>query len=115
VPSSTSAFDAAVTSLTLFEDQYEQVEVMSVLLNQEYDDTGTLVDVVDVGWRIRGRPGIFQVHPAYESNWQAIAFFQIGIKHALVEGIYAGLASTADLPTGPVGTTLRPLGTPVAV
>lgn len=109
-----SAFDVAVASLAYFEDAYEQVELMSATLNQEYDDTGALVDVVDVGFRIRGRPGIFVVHPQADINWQAQASFLIQGKKIDVEGIYAGYASQADIPEEGIGAPLVPLGVEVA-
>lgn len=110
-----SSFDAALASLTLFESTYEGVEILSALLNQDYDAAGTLSDVVDVGFRLRGRPGVFSVHPPFEENWIAIAFFRIGLKQAMVEGIYQGLASAAELPAGPIGPPIPMPGTAVPV
>lgn len=109
-----SALEVALDSLTVFEDRFEQVEVVSALLDQQYDEQGELEDIVSVGFRIRGRPGIFSVHPPLDINWQAQAFVAIAGKKLDVEGIYAGLASKAELPRGPVGEPLAPLGVSVA-
>lgn len=96
--SSLTAFAASVESLTLLEEAFEGVTVVAVLLNEDYDETGALNDVVDVTFTIDGRPGMFQVHPPYVVNWQALAFVQIGLKHATVEGIYQGLSEPAVIP-----------------
>lgn len=98
-----SAFDVALASLTFFEETFEGVEILSAALDQKYDEDGALVDCVDIGFRIVGRPGMFQVTPELDINWQAQAFVALRSKHVDVEGIYAGLASKRDLPVGPTG------------
>lgn len=98
-----SAFDVALASLTFFESEFEGVEVLSAALDQRYGEEGELEDCVDIGFRIIGRPGMFQVAPPLDINWQAQAFVAIRSKHVDVEGIYAGLASKNALPIGPTG------------
>lgn len=96
--STLTAYEASVQSLTLLEQQFEDVTIVSCLLNEDYDETGLLTDVVDVTFTIDGRPGMFQVHPPFTVNWQSLAFVQIGLKHATVEGIYQGLDTPAVIP-----------------
>jgi hypothetical protein len=93
-----TAFNASLESFSLFETEFENVEVVAALLNEEYDDAGLLTDTVDVTFRIIGRPGLFQVHPLYTVDWIAQAFVLIGLKHAEVEGIYQGLDAPAIIP-----------------
>lgn len=109
-----SAFAAAQQSLTLLEQQFEGVNIEAVLLNEAYDETGALGDVVDVTFTISGRPGMFQVHVPFAINWQALAFVQIGLKHATVEGIYQGLSVPAVIPqpTTPGGAPAPPAPIP---
>ena len=97
VSSGDAAWDAAVDALRLFESQYEDIEVGPVLLNQDYDAAGNLNEVVDVTFSIYGRPGQYQVHPVFVGDWTAVAISQIGLKRTIVNGIYDGAASLADL------------------
>lgn len=110
-----SSFALAVQSLSLLVEETDNVEIVAVLLNEDYDEQGALYDVVDVSFRIRGRGGMFTVHPPFDVNWQAQAFVAIGRKHATVEGIYQGLASKDELPSGPLGEPLPPIGIAVPV
>jgi hypothetical protein len=111
-----STYQAALDSLTLFEDTYEGIEILGALPNEQYDDSGDLAEVMDVTFRIRGRPGQFQVHPPFEENWQAVAFFRIGMKAAVVNAIYDGIGSLADLPTDPAtGDPIPFPGSPIPV
>lgn len=103
-----TSFAAALQSLSLFEQTYEGVEILAALLNEDYDADGTLQDTVDVTFRIIGRPGQFQVHPYFTIDWQAQAFFLIGIKHAIVEAIYDELPNLQALPSGPTGGATIP-------
>lgn len=88
----------ALLSLQLIEAEYEGIEVMTAMPNQGYDDTGALIDTMDVSYRIIGRPGVFTVSVPYALNWNAIAFFQIGLQANTIELIYEGAASLADVP-----------------
>lgn len=88
----------ALESLQLIEATYDGIEVMGAMPNQGYDDTGTLIDTMDVSYRIIGRPGVFTVSVPYALNWNAIAFFQIGLQANTIELIYEGAASLADVP-----------------
>lgn len=109
-----TAYAASVEAFSLFEQAFENVSIEAVLLDQDYDAGGVLTDVVDVTFRIIGRPGMFQVHPEYAINWQAQAFVLIGLKHAIVEGIYQGLSEPAIIPqpVTPGGTPVPPTPVP---
>lgn len=109
-----TAFQASVDSLTLLEQGFEGVRVISALLNEDYDSGGVLTEVVDVTFTIDGRPGMYQVHPEYAQNWQALAFVEIGLKHATIEGIFQGLDEPAVIPqpVTPGGTPAPPAPIP---
>lgn len=97
--STPQAFADALASLELIEAQYEGIEIVAALPNQGYDDKGELTDTVDVSYRIIGRPGVYTVSVPYAVNWQAIAFFQVGLQANAIELIYEGAASLAEVPT----------------
>ena len=99
IPNVAESFAAALDSLRLIEAEYEGIEIMAALPNQGYDGTSTLVDTVDVSYRIVGRPGVYTVTVPYETNWNAIAFFQIGLQANAIELIYEGAGSLAETPT----------------
>lgn len=107
-----TALEGALSSLSLLEQSTDEVEILGALPNQDVDESGALIDVVDVYWSLPGRPGFFTSRVGFDLNWQAQAFFWIGVKQALVRGIYAGLASKADLPAGPVGAPVPQPGVP---
>lgn len=90
---------AALQSLALFEEQYEGIRVVGALPNSDYDSSGVLYDTIDVSFEIIGRPGTFTVSVPFAVNWQAIAFYYIGLKAQQVEQIFEGKASASDLPT----------------
>lgn len=92
-------FADALDALSLIEAQYEGIEIMAALPNQGYDDTGALVDTVDVSYRIIGRPGVFTVSVPYDPNWSAIAFFYVGLQANTIELIYEGASSLNETPT----------------
>lgn len=93
------SIQAALDSLTLFEAQFEGINIVGSMLNSDYDSAGTLYDTVDVQWEIVGRPGVFTTSVPFAQNWQAIAFFYIGEDANKVELIYEGAASLAEVPT----------------
>jgi hypothetical protein len=107
-----SALGASLDSLALLETTTDQVTLLGVSLNQDVAADGSLDDVVEVYWSIPSRPGSFTTSVPFAANWQAIAFYWIGVEQAIVNGIYDGLASKADLPAGPVGTPVPRPGTP---
>ena len=78
---------------------FRRSEILAALANQGYDDTSTLTDTIDVSYRIIGRPGVFTVSVPYEDNWNAIAFFQIGLQANAIELIYEGAGSLQETPT----------------
>lgn len=93
------SIDAALESLSLFEAEFEGINIVGALLNSEYDAAGTLYDTVDVQWEIIGRPGVFTTSVPFALNWTAIAFFYIGLEANTVELIYEGADSLAQTPT----------------
>lgn len=64
-------------------------EVVSVLLDQRTDDTGKLVDVMEIGYKINGLPGTFYVHPGADFRWGEAAPAYIARRKAEIEAIYA--------------------------
>lgn len=63
-------------------------EIVSVMLDQRLDDTGVLVDVMMVGYRIVGLPGIFYVHPGAHFRWGEAAPAYITRRKAEILAIY---------------------------
>jgi hypothetical protein len=107
-----TALGASLESLALLETLTDDVDLLGASLNQDLDSAGDTFDVVDVYFRLPGRPGMLTVRVPFDSNWTAQAFYALGVKQALVNGIYDGLASKADLPRGPVGAPVPQPGTP---
>lgn len=64
-------------------------EIVSVMLDQRQDTDGTLIDVMMIGFRIDGLPGIFYVHPGADYRWGEAAPAYITRRKAEVEAIYA--------------------------
>src|SRR5438067_1993131 len=83
-----SALQAAFDSLALLEQTTDEVFLQGALYNQDVNEDGSLDDVIDLYWTLPGRPGFFTSRVGADVNWQAQAFFQIGVKQALVRGIY---------------------------
>ncbi len=93
------SIQAALDSLTLFEQQFEGINIVGSLINSDYDANGTQFDTIDLSWEIIGRPGVFTTSVPFALNWQAIAFFYIGQDANKVELIYEGASSLAETPT----------------
>lgn len=110
-----TALGSSLDALNLIEQSTDGVEIVGASLNQDVDSGGALIDVIDVYWRIPLRGGTFTTRAPFVSNWPAIAFFYIGVKQAMVRGIYAGLASKDELPSGPIGQPIPTPGTALAV
>jgi hypothetical protein len=64
-------------------------EIVSVMLDQRLDANGKLVDVMMIGYRIIGLPGIFYVHPGAHFLWGEAAPAYITRRKAEIEAIYA--------------------------
>ena len=94
-----SIFDDALNSLALLEAETEGVELLAALPNQEYDSADTLVDTIQITFRITGRPGSIMVSVPYDFHWQALAFVAIGQKARIVELIYEGADNMEAVPT----------------
>lgn len=69
-------------------------KIVSVMLDQRLDDTGTLVDVMMIGYTIDGLPGTFYVHPGADYRWGEAAPAYISRRKAEIETIY-GLGEAA--------------------
>lgn len=63
-------------------------EIVSVMLDQRLDANDELVDVMMVGWRIVGLPGIFYVHPGADFRWGEATPAYIARRKREVEAIY---------------------------
>ena len=63
-------------------------EIVSVMLDQRLDTSGSLVDVMMIGFRIIGLPGTFYVHPGADYLWGLAAPAYIARRKAEVEAIY---------------------------
>lgn len=107
-----TALGASLESLALLEEVTDNVDLLGASLNQDLDEAAATLNVVDVYFALPGRPGMLTVRVPFDSNWTAQAFYAIGVKQALVQGIYDGLASKDDLPRGPVGEPVPQPGTP---
>jgi hypothetical protein len=94
-----SSLDEAIASLTAIEASYQGIDVLAAIPNQEYDATNTLIDTMQVSWRLLGRPGVFTTSVPYVSDWQALAFFHIGLDAQNVELIYEGAPDMHSTPT----------------
>jgi hypothetical protein len=98
-PGDATPFADALASLALIEAEYQGIEILAALPNQGYDSADTLTDTIEISYRIIGRPGVYTVSVPYEDNWNAIAFFQIGLQSNAIELIYEGAASLNEAPT----------------
>lgn len=92
------AFADALASLSLIESEHEGIEILAALPNQGFAGDGTLLDTVDVSYRIIGRPGVYTVSVPAAINWQAIAFFEVGLQANAIELIYEEAASLDETP-----------------
>lgn len=109
--SSDDAFVTALASLELVAQELEGLEVLAAITNEDYAVDGTLTDTVHVTYRIIGRPGTFTVSVPLADNWNAIAFFYIGLQANTIELIYEGASSLNETPTqylAPVPSDLPP-------
>lgn len=104
---------AALTSLDLLEQDTDHVRILGSSLNQEIGDAGTLTDTVEIYWGLYGRPGVFTTRIEWDINWLAQAFFQIGIKSAMIQRIYDGWSDQNTPPPGVDTGTPTPTPTPV--
>lgn len=101
-------FQAALDSLTLIEGDYEGIQVLGAVANEDYDANGALIDTIQISYSIIGRPGVFNVSVPYAFNWQAIAFFYIGLQANTIELIYEGASSLAETPSVYLTETATP-------
>lgn len=94
---------AALQSLDLLEQDTDHVHILGSSLNQEYDTGGELFDTVEIYWSLYGRPGVFTTRVFWDINWLAQAYFQIGMKAAMVQRIYEGWPDRNTMPPGVAG------------
>ena len=95
-----TTFQAAVDALTLYAQQYEQVEIVGARPDQQYWSDGNLHEVVDVSFRIIGRPGVFEVFPEYLPDWVDRAEARIAFRRDEINAIYEGFSSVDELYDG---------------
>lgn len=108
-----TVYDAAFAAIELGLSDLVAVEVLAALADQDYAPDGTLVDVMTVTWRLAEYPGTFAVQVPMEVDWTAGAIAAILYQAKVVEGIYAGLASLADVfPGGLIGPGPLPIPPP---
>lgn len=88
---------AAEQALAQYAEEYLDVEIVGYKLNEEYRSGDTLYEVMDVSFRVRGRPGVFTVHPRYRHGWTDTAANEIAAKRDRVNAIYEGLAIITEL------------------
>lgn len=97
-----SSLDAALAALEVTLADYGGIVLLSVLLDQSYDATGALVEVVDVSFEIVGKPGVFTVYPPFGAGWEYDAIGRVINKAGEVMSIYEGqpnaLAGTGETP-----------------
>ena len=63
--------------------------IESVLLTQREDDSGDLVDVMQIGYKIDGLPNTYYVHPGAAYRWGEAAPAYIARRKAEILNIYA--------------------------
>jgi hypothetical protein len=90
------SLDAALLALELTLAAYGGIELLAVLLDQDYDSAGELREVVDVSFEITGRSGVFTVYPPFAAGWEYVAIGRVTVKVAEVEAIYQGLANATE-------------------
>jgi hypothetical protein len=64
-------------------------EIVSVILDQRVAADGSLVDVMMIGFRIDGLPGVFYIHPGADYRWGEAAPAYMARRKAEVLGIYS--------------------------
>jgi len=74
------------------------VILVGTSINDDIDDGGDTVETVEVYWVFPDLPGQFTTRVPHYENWQAIAFYYVGVQQAEVRAIYMGLDSANDLP-----------------
>lgn len=109
-----TTFQAAVDALTAYEAQWEDVEVVGARPDEQHWSDGNLHEVVDVTFRIFGRPGLFTVYPEYLPDWVARAEARIAFRRDQINAIYEGLDGVQPLFDPDTGAP-RPLQPFVAV
>lgn len=105
-----TTFQTALDALTLYAQQYEQVEIVGARPDEQYWSDGNLHEVVDVSFRIFGRPGVFSVFPEYVPDWPSRAEARIAFRRDEINAIYEGLDSVE--PLFPPGENTSPPLTP---
>ena len=90
------SLDAALSALEITLGDYGGIDLISVLLDQDYDGAGVLTEVVDVSFSIAGYSGVFTVYPPFKAGWEYDAIGRVTVKVAEVQGIYQGLANAQE-------------------
>lgn len=115
-------------ALAFIEAHLPGIDALSAMLNQRLRPSGTLYDVMDVGWRMM--PGLvelfaqatgdvdqvrrvaavtqttFYSHPDATKDWEKIVLHEIVVKASKVLSIYAGLGVVHKLPDPDVPTAM---------
>lgn len=115
----TTVYDAAFAAIELGLSDLVSVEVLAAVADQDYDASGTLVDVMTVSWGLTDRPGVFVVQADMAVDWTASAIALILRQAKVIEAIYAGASSLADVFPGGLAAAgpvpVPPVGGAVAV
>ena len=96
-----TVLEAAIEAATLFLEAAVAVEIVGILLDQGLDPSDSLVPMVTISYRIRGRPGTLSVQVPYSATWYYDAYPRIAIEAGRVNAIYEGAPNadaTFDLP-----------------
>lgn len=88
--SALTTLDFSQQALAFIGEIVPEIVATAALVDQRLQQDGTLIDVVDVSWRIVGRPGTLQSWVPAVTDWNYSAIGAIQYDYAVVMAIYEG-------------------------
>jgi hypothetical protein len=93
----TTVYEAAFAGIELGLSDFVTVDMIAARPDQTTDAAGDLIDTVAVTWQLAGYPGSFTTEADATIDWTASAIAQILYEAQVVQAIYEGKASLADV------------------
>lgn len=88
---------AANDAISLIETRVPAVSIVATMPNERIDPAGSLVPVMDVGFRIPPETSIYYVHPRSDKDWVHLALHAVSLRANVVLSIFQGLTERADI------------------
>lgn len=111
----TTVYEAAFAGIELGLSDFATVDVLAALPDQVVDASGGDVETVAVTWQLVGKPGTFTSNVDFEDFWPELAIAAILYEAQVVQAIYDGKGSLADVFTPEPPRPIPPPGGAVAV